>query len=448
MTKDDVQSGGRILIIAYHFPPCVGSSGLLRSLKYSRYLSDYGWQPCVLSLRPSAYEAVDSRTETSIPPSVPVIRAFAFDAKKALSFRGFYLDLTAMPDRWWSWTVGAIPAGLRAIRKHDINVIFSTFPISTAVLIGLLLHILTGKPWVVDFRDSMTEENYPPSPVRRYIWRWIERQAVRRACRLIFTSPSALRMYLSRYPQLAAARCLLIPNGFDEEDFSSLAVEKPARARQQEPLKLLHTGLIYPDERDPRPFFHALHRLKKNGSVDSGSLNVLLRAAGSESLYQSILNDLDINDIVQLLPHIPYNQALEECAHADGLLLFQAANCDHQTPAKAYEYLRLHKPVLALTTQSGDTAALLREVGGATILDLADEDAICAGLPLFLESLRNGSHPLPNAEKIKRYDRRAQARQLAICLSDVQKELGRPDTYARSYSVDGAGEAPARSELS
>src|SRR5437879_12126857 len=118
MTKYDLQPGGKVLIIAYHFPPCIGSSGLLRSLKNARYLSDYGWQSCVLSLRPGAYEAIDFRTETSIPASVPVIRAFAFDAKKTLSFRGIYADFMAMTYRRWSWSLGAFSVEVTAIRRH------------------------------------------------------------------------------------------------------------------------------------------------------------------------------------------------------------------------------------------------------------------------------------------------------------------------------------------
>ena len=255
-------------------------------------------------------------------------------------------------------------------------------------------------------------------------------------------------MYLARYPELSAGKCLLIPNGFDEEDFSGLTATEPAPLHSPRPLRLLHTGLIYPEERDPRPFFRALHRLKKTGYVDSGKLNVCLRAAGSESLYQKTIKDLNIEDIVQLLPHRPYRECLQECANADGLLLFQAANCDHQTPAKAYEYLRLRKPVLALTTESGDTAVLLREVGGATILDLANEEAICAGLPRFLEAVRKGSHSLPDAQKMKRYERRAQARKLAICLSEIQEQVGPSGAHASTYRVGGATDARAGSELS
>ncbi len=77
-----------------------------------------------------------------------------------------------------------------------------------------------------------------------------------------------------------------------------------------------------------------------------------------------MLSDLNIEDIVHPLPPLPYREALCDCAEAHALLLFQAASCNHQIPAKAYEYLRLGKPILALTHPSGDTAALLSAIEG------------------------------------------------------------------------------------
>jgi glycosyltransferase involved in cell wall biosynthesis len=417
---------GTVLIVAFHFPPQSGSSGLLRSLKYSRYLPDFGWRPVVLTLHPRAYESLDPRGEGSVPEGVPVIRAFALDTKKHLSFRGAYLEWMAMPDRWVSWVLGAVPAGVRAIRKYQVDVIFSTFPISSAVLIGWVLHLFTGKPWVADFRDSMTEEDYPRERRRRRVWGWIERQAIRRASRLIFTAATTRKMYLERYPNLSPEKCLVISNGYDEEDFSSLSVPEMEPVSVARPLRLLHSGLIYPEERDPRPFFRALARLKSEGQVSSNNLTILFRAAGSEDLYQRIINDLQIADLLQLQPHVPYRQALQECADADGLLLFQAANCDHQIPAKAYEYLRLGKPIFALTSNSGDTAALLKEVGGATIVNLSDENEIHAALPGFLIALRAGAHPLADRQKAQRYERRNQAGDLAKCLSQLKAEASAP----------------------
>ena len=46
----------RILMVAFHFPPQRGSSGVQRTLKFSRYLGGHGWKPVVLSAHPRAYE--------------------------------------------------------------------------------------------------------------------------------------------------------------------------------------------------------------------------------------------------------------------------------------------------------------------------------------------------------------------------------------------------------
>jgi glycosyltransferase involved in cell wall biosynthesis len=304
------------------------------------------------------------------------------------------------------------------IRKKRIEVIFSTYPIATALLIGYAVHRLSGKPWVVDFRDSMTEDDYPPDPIQRRAYRWLERMAVGHAARLVFTAPSARRLYLERYPSLNPARAVVIPNGYDEADFCDIRPEaSPPRWRQR--FELLHTGLIYPWERDPRPFFRALARLKQRGEISASTLKVNLRASGNEREYAAMLQNLRIADIVQLLPPLPYREVLAEGAQADGLLLFQAANCNHQIPAKVYEYLRLRKPILALADAAGDTNALLKEVGGATTVDLADEDAIVGALPSFLAAVRRGTHPLPDPARTGHYSREGQTRRLAECLDDI-----------------------------
>jgi glycosyltransferase involved in cell wall biosynthesis len=411
---------GRVLIVAYHVPPCAGSSGLLRSEKFSRYLPDFGWEPVVLTVHPRAYESIDRGSEGRVKATV--LRVFALDTKKHLSIRNSYLNWMALPDRWITWFFGAIPTGLRAIRKYRIQVIFSTFPISTAILIGLVLHRLTGLSWIVDLRDSMTENDYPKDARTRKIRKWIELQAVRHASCIIFTAASTQRMYLERYSELTPEKCLLIPNGYDEEDFASLRANHVRGWISGQPLRLLHTGLVYPEERDPLPFFRALSRLKREGRISTLDLKIVLRAAGSEDFFQKALRKLEIEDIVVLMPHVPYAQALQECTDSNGLLLFQAASCDHQIPAKAYEYLRLGKAIFALTTHTGDTALLLNEVGGATIAELADEEDIYRRFPLFLAALRSGTHPLPRRENIQRYTRRNQAALLANSLTTVCKE--------------------------
>ena len=120
---------------------------------------------------------------------------------------------------------------------------------------------------------------------------------------------------------------------------------------------------------------------------------------------------------------LPYHLAT-----ASALLLLQDEVCDRQIPAKAYEYLRLGLPILALTSAQGDTASLLRRTGGGTVLALRDADAIADGLPRFLDAVRLGHHPTASVAAVREFSREAQTRALANILIET---AGDPSRSAR-----------------
>ncbi len=47
----------RVLMVAYHFPPLAGGSGIQRTLRFAQYLPEFGWQPLVLTASPCAIES-------------------------------------------------------------------------------------------------------------------------------------------------------------------------------------------------------------------------------------------------------------------------------------------------------------------------------------------------------------------------------------------------------
>lgn len=60
----------KVLMIAYHYPPNRGGSGILRTLKFSRYVTEYGWLPIVLTVNPRAYPQVGDDQIDEIPDCV------------------------------------------------------------------------------------------------------------------------------------------------------------------------------------------------------------------------------------------------------------------------------------------------------------------------------------------------------------------------------------------
>ncbi|HSY27677.1 MAG TPA: glycosyltransferase [Burkholderiaceae bacterium] len=409
----------RVLMIAYHYPPMRGSSGIQRTLKFSQYLPEYGWQPIVLSAHPRAYVNSGDDQIGDIPNEVVVCRAWALDASRHLAIKGRYPGWLALPDRWVSWWLGAVPAGMNLIRKYRPDVIWSTYPISTAHLIALSLHRLTGIPWVADFRDPMTDVDYPPDPFTRRLYQWIEAKTVQHCTMAVCTTPGAIKTYEARFPAIPASRFSLIENGYDEENFIDAEASTSNNDNADKPFLLVHSGIIYPSERDPVPFFEALASLLQQGLISSAKFRVILRATAHDAYLDGLIKKHGIESLVSLAPHISYREALTEMLTAGGLLILQASNCNHQIPAKLYEYLRARRPILALTDPVGDTATALRNAGIDTIAPLDSKEAIMQALLRFMALVEANAAPLAPAQSIASNSRRSRTGELGNLLDKV-----------------------------
>lgn len=418
-------------MVAFHFPPQRGSSGIQRTVKFARYLPTLGWQPFVLSAHPRAYPDAGGPPYTG-PATVE--RAFALDSARHLALRGRYSRWTALPDRWISWLPGAVLAALRIVRREHPLVIWSTYPIATAHLISLVLHKLTGLAWIADLRDPMIDDAYPVDPWMRRVASWVERQTVCHCTRVVCTTPGAVRSYRLRFPQLPADHFCLIENGYDEEDFEDIV---PAASAAGSPFVLLHSGIIYPSERDPSPLFAALGRLRRAGAAGIDQFLLRLRAPVHEDVVAALAREHGIEDIVEIAPALPYRAALAEMVKADGLLVLQAANCNDQIPAKLYEYLRAGRPILALTDSSGDTAAMIRAAGIDTIAPLDDSTAIAEALLRFVSLARNGLAPSADLNFVHAQTRRARTVKLATLLEEVAAESQKGCRQGKPSEVDG-----------
>ncbi|MCC7487773.1 MAG: glycosyltransferase [Burkholderiales bacterium] len=410
-------------MVAFHFPPLAGSSGIQRTLRFARHLPRFGWEPLVLTAHPRAYERTSRDQLADVGPDRVVARAFALDAARHLAIGGRYPGFTARPDRWAAWWLGAVPAGIAMIRRYRPAAIWSTYPIATAHAIGSTLHRASGLPWIADFRDPMAQEGYPADPAVWTSFKRIEEAALARAACCVFVTPGALAAYRRNYPAVSPERFAIIENGYDEESFAGLdppAADAPLTAGA---VTLLHSGIVYPSERDPTQLCAALRAMLDSGTLAPGELRLRLRAPGHDGLVGRLVRENRLESVVEAAPPIPYRDALAEMMRADALLVLQAANCNEQIPAKVYEYLRARRPIIALTDPAGDTAGLLARCGVEDIARLDSAEDIALALRRFLDRLRAGRAPLPLAAEVAKASRAARAAELADLLDRMS---GRP----------------------
>lgn len=413
----------RALMIAFHFPPQAASSGIQRTLSFSKHLGSHDWEPLVLSANQMAYEQKNNSQLSELPSDLMVKRSFALDSKRHLGIKGRYPEILALPDRWISWWFSGVLGGISWARQHKPAVIWSTFPIATAHLIGLTLKRLTGLPWVADFRDPMLQQTFPTSKLQRKAYQWIEHQTIHRCDIAVFTTHSALDFYKKRFPEFLHEKFTVIENGYEEDGFGAEHLAPPFRLStgKDSRVTLLHSGVLYTAGRDPSAFFEAVATLRKQGSLHADSFGVILRAPGEMAYFSDLAKKYGVDDIVKIEPSVPYREALAEMLAVDGLLVFQGGMFNAQIPAKIYEYFRARKPIFALLDPAGETARVLSAAGFPNMAPIDSPQAIASALEKLIAQIREGTAYVATNAVIEGASRKHRASQLAQVFHDVIK---------------------------
>ncbi len=403
----------QVLIVSYYFPPS-GGSGVQRTLKFVKYLREFGWEPVVLTARNADYPALDPGLEKEIPAGVAVYRAPLLEPYKMYRrFTGRQADESSdmatlsldgrqkrkwserisefvragffVPDARMTWLYPAVHLGKQICRQHDIRLIYSSAPPYTTHLIGRRLAAWSGKPWVVDFRDSWI--GWLSTPQWRPFWaasleRRMEKSVLTRADRLLTVSNGVKEDLLSRHPLLRDERWQLLPNGYDAEDFNICVPEK------SDFFTITYTGSMY-GNRNPEYLLQALEQLRRLEPEFCTRLRIRIVGRVGEAILQRIRTSA-VNDLFEYIPYVTHHISLSHLKSSDAALLIiddAPANKGIVT-GKVYEYIGAGLPILALAPE-GDAADLIRQHQLGVVVPPNDVD----GIVRAIKTLYAGSGP-------------------------------------------------------
>jgi len=395
-----------ILILADVFPPAV-AVGVHRVVGLCRHLTEEGWEVTVITAQPKASSSIDRSPLKRMAKEMHVVRTAAPDllgmVLRIVKRRSCSADAGSgntenvddqsaernpeafrrladwlswwlhVPDRSIGWLIPAARAALREARRRRPGVIFSTAPVWTSHLIGLVLSKLLRVPWVADFRDPWRGSAWHHVP-----YRWqdkvdarLERMVVRNAT-AITCAWDGIRRHLASYYPDQADHMRTVLNGFEEAEIESI---EPIRL-DDERCVLLHAGTLY-GPRSPVPLFRRLRHLKDQRPERAQRL--LLVLLGPPTYNGQPLRALayrhGVEDLVRVMPSTSHATALSYLKGADVAVLFgQCGGTDlAPVPAKTYEYVGMGKPVLAIG--AGHEALSIMQRGGCRVWNISDDDS-------------------------------------------------------------------------
>jgi glycosyltransferase involved in cell wall biosynthesis len=406
-------------MISFLFPP-MGGAGVQRTLKFTKYLPEFGWEPNILTVRPTRSGLRDEGLLNQIPAGTPVTRTAAVLPPPQLPWRvrDFISRWLLTVDEQVGWMPFAIHEGRRMIQKSPVEIIYSTSAPYTAHLIARRLHQRTNIPWVADFRDPWignSNLNFPTSLHRKTVER-LERQVVQEANHVLVISPPMAQSFCERIREVDRSKFTWLPNGFDADDFSNA---QPAQ-REKDRFLLVHSGSFYTHGRTSRSILESVHWVTSEGLIPRERLRLCL-VGNIGKATQKWISELNLTDIVETPGYVPHDQSIAYLLSADVLLLIIGNSPDSAAvyTGKVFEYLASGKLILCLANE-GVASDLIRKARAGVIVPSDDVSLISKTLVEMYKMWQNGSlSTTPDKQFIQTFERKQLTGQLARIFDDL-----------------------------
>lgn len=240
----------RVLFLAFYFPP-TRASGVFRSRAVANHLVRAGWDVTVVTPPREFFtrhiRSVDPSLEATVDPDVQVervefppggltrdLRAFPWsramfpriDARVRDAWRR-----RTFPDPYAAWIPKVVDAGRRLHRQRPFDLVLATGNPFASFGAAARLGRELGVPYVLDYRDSWTLDQFaeqPAFPPDHPAWD-AEAEVVSGAARVVFVNPAQRDWHADRYPD-AADRMLVVENGFDADLLGEALTRAPSPA--------------------------------------------------------------------------------------------------------------------------------------------------------------------------------------------------------------------------
>lgn len=408
----------KVLVLSYYYPP-MGLSGVQRTLKFTKYMPKFNWQPTVITAGNVAYFAHDlSLLKEAEDAGVNIFRTEAFDLNSMIgkkygtvnmpkeALRKLYSNFSKtffIPDNKKSWAKRAYQTAREILQKENYDIIFVTIPPFSSFMYAAELKKEFNIPLFVDYRDLWYGNHFAfyPTPYHKTKHKKLEYASLHAADRVIVVNRRIKENLLINYPFLSFDEVVIIPHGFDPADFEK---EPEKDLYPSGKMRITYSGIFY-ETITPEYFIKAFKEL----SVERPDIaaNIELEFIGMlRDENKKLINELGLNEFVHDRGYIEHKEVIKRIKATDVLwmMIGNSQNADTITASKLFEYFGTGKPVLG-SVPEGASKSALKEYGASFITEPDDIKEIKNKIIEIHSLFVSKQLPVPNKEYVEKHNR-------------------------------------------
>ena len=403
-----------VMVLAVSFPP-TGGVGVIRTLKFVKYLPQFGWNPVVVTLPAGAKSIQDDSLSNEIPKDITVHRPPFFDYRKhffkpIVKLIQFYEKRTYFPDKYIRWNTSALKyIEKKIIPSQKINMVYASVGPHSTLLLARDVKRRFNIPTFIDFRDPFSFSQYALLDTKqRFRMKAvaIEKKVFEVVDQINNVSRIWQQAYIERYPEIAS-KSSLIHNGYDEEDFSGLDAKVG-----NDVFTIGYNGTfsrIVPIE----PLMNAIRSIHEQHNITMRlSIATPIKKTKLSSKYPYQFQ----NKLIDHKGFLPHKKSLSNLHQSDvsALILNDIDATRGMIPAKAFEYLRINNPILLMHRKGSFLAKIITKTKTGLTVNISNQAEIVNALLSLHEKWKvDRLDHNPDWQEIQKYERKNLTRQLA-----------------------------------
>ena len=429
----------KVLIITYYWPPS-GGIGVLRCLKFAKYLRDFGWEPIIFTAKNAHYPSFDYSNLNDIPSNITVLscpivepysiyKMLTFQAKDANvnnvlnvkparlnwvhNFSVWIRSNFFIPDARALWIKPSYKFLSEWLKNNKVDAIISNGPPHSNTRIATLIRKNFNIPWIADFQDPWTQVDYYQflklTKWADTIHRKREQEVFKYADKLTIVS----KAWAKSLTEIGAKQVDVLYWGFDPSDY--LKLDK----NLDDKFTLTYFGIMGYD-RNPVNLFKAISQLRESSSAFHEDFCLQLIGQIDHKVWEEI-EAAGIMDSVNYLGSLSRIDTLQKAQNSRSLLLLLNCqpNAEGRIPGKSFEYMALKRPILFIGDTNSEIAGIISSVKSNPVCDYENFESIKKSLTVLYENYKLDLDRIEVAEYSDEWSVVNQTKKLAGFLNEI-----------------------------